>query len=419
MAAAAQEEILRSVSINFRQSKAYLDPNYKMNKVALEEIEELAALNDNPDSTYILKEVMVVGGASPEGSVKYNEYISRKRADRIIQYLETKTDLPDSLFSYKFLGRDWNGLRLLVEQDSLVPYREDVLSLLDHIIDNTRSGESESAGNLTKLKRLHGSKPYIYMYNHLFPQLRASRVQLKFISKPVITPHTVEIEETPIPSEPESIPEIEETIETIEEEPTVVEQPVKPFYMDIHTNLLYDALAVPNIGMQFYLGKNLSINAEWMYGWWKSDPPHRYWRIYGGELALRWWLGKAAHTKPLTGHHIGIYGGALTYDFEWGARGYMGGKPGGSLWDRCNYVGGVEYGFSLPVAKRLNVDFTVGIGYFGGKFLEYLPEDDCYVWQCTKRRNWFGPTKAQISLVWLLGRDNVNDRRKTKKGGGK
>ena len=123
---------------------------------------------------------------------------------------------------------------------------------------------------------------------------------------------------------------------------------------------------------------------------------------------MRKWLGKAAQEKPLTGHHLGIYGQVLTYDFEAGGRGYMGGEPGGTLFDRANFAGGVEYGYALPIARRLNLDFTIGIGYMGGKYYEYKPIDDCYVWQATKQRHYFGPTKLEVSLVWLLGRDNIN-----------
>ena len=59
----------------------------------------------------------------------------------------------------------------------------------------------------------------------------------------------------------------------------------------------------------------------------------------------------------------------------------MGGKPGGTLWDKMNWAAGVEYGYSLPVARRLNIDFTIGVGYWGGTYHEYKPVDDCYVWQ--------------------------------------
>lgn len=90
---------------------------------------------------------------------------------------------------------------------------------------------------------------------------------------------------------------------------------------------------------------------------------------YGGDVTVRKWLGKKAEEKPLTGHHIGVYGQVLTYDFETGGRGYMGGEPGGSLFDRANFVGGIEYGYALPVARRLNLDFSIGIGYMGGNIM--------------------------------------------------
>ena len=211
----------------------------------------------------------------------------------------------------------------------------------------------------------------------------------------------------PVPADTTAV---EEKVDTVV---AVFPETPKPFYLALKTNMLYDVLAVLNIGAELYLGKNWSISGNWMYGWWKKNSSHRYWRIYGGDLAVRYWLGKKASEKPLTGHHIGIYGQAFTYDFEWGGKGYMGGEPGGMLWDKTNYAAGVEYGYSLPIAKRLNIDFTLGVGYWGGKYYKYIPLDGHYVWQATKNRRWFGPTKAEISLVWLLGRGNSNN----KKGG--
>ena len=68
---------------------------------------------------------------------------------------------------------------------------------------------------------------------------------------------------------------------------------------------------------------------------------------------------------------------------------------------RWSWGAGISYGYSHPVGRRLNLDFTIGVGYFGGKYKKYRHIDDCYVWQSTHRLRWFGPTKAEISLVWL------------------
>lgn len=73
--------------------------------------------------------------------------------------------------------------------------------------------------------------------------------------------------------------------------------PVKkrPFCMAVKTNLLYDAVLIPDIGVEFCLGKNWSVAGNWMYAWWKSDRKHNYWRIYGemwscaaGSVGERW-----------------------------------------------------------------------------------------------------------------------------------
>jgi hypothetical protein len=93
----------------------------------------------------------------------------------------------------------------------------------------------------------------------------------------------------------------------------------------------------------------------------------------------------------------------LTYDIELGGRGYLG--------DRWTYAAGVETGYSLPIARRLNIDFNIGIGYLSGHYKEYLPNDKCYIWQVTKQRRWFGPTKIEASLVWLIGHFNHNSKR--------
>lgn len=168
-----------------------------------------------------------------------------------------------------------------------------------------------------------------------------------------------------------------------------------PVRIGIETNLLHDALAVPNIGIGFYWNDRYSLTAGWEHAWWKSDKRHRYWRLYGGDLTFRRWIGKRDTRRAFTGHHLGVYGQLFTFDFEWGKKGWLG--------DEWNYGGGLEYGFALPIARRLHIDFSLGLGYQGGKYKEYLPIEGHYVWQATKRRHYWGVTQAKISLVGWLG----------------
>ena len=389
-----------SVTIRFRQSSAELDMSLGENGKLLEDIKDKLQLNKDDSVYYRLQKVLVVGGASPEGSIAVNKRLSERRAETLFNYLAKYGTFPDSLKHTLFIGRDWKGLLRLADADLNLPYRDETLALLRRIqADADKKG---AADGTARLKAFRGGKPYRYMYEHYFPQLRTSSMYLWY--NPVVLPpfslHTSLKEAFCM-----DVPVLAAPAFTVlaPEEPEE-----KPFYMALKTNLLYDALVTPNIGAEFYLGKNWSAGANWMYAWWKNGSTHKYWRIYGGDIYVRRWFGKKAEEKPLTGHHIGIYGQALTYDFCDGDRGYMGGEPGGTLWDRASFAGGIEYGYSHPIARRLNLDFTIGVGYLGGRYYEYVPDDGCYVWQATKNRKWFGPTKAEVSLVWLIGRGNYN-----------
>ena len=403
-----------TVKVHFSQGRTELDFSRHSNHGAKERIGTIMNRAE-ADSAVVLRGIKVIGAASPEGSVALNRRLSERRAHRLFDYLSSYYSVPDTLLTFRFLGRDWAGLRELVEGDAGVPYREEVLRLLDDILAE-QEGAKRSAGDpLLRLKRLKNGVPYRYMYRELFPELRASTLEVSYERVPFRGVY-IEPEDTVSPENP---PVWIEPVDTAEagtvavDTAAVGEKACRPFYMDIRTNMLYDAAAVPNIGVEFYLGGNISVGANWQYAWWKTDRRHRYWRTYGGDVNVRWWFGSAAHEKPLTGHHLGVYGQVLTYDFEWGGKGYLGGKPGGTLWDKMNWGVGLEYGYSLPVAKHFNIDFTLGVGYLTGEYQEYLPVDGCYVWQATKQRHWFGPTKAEISLVWLIGCDNYN----RKKGG--
>lgn len=261
------------------------------------------------------------------------------------------------------------------------------LRLLEKI--STQDGV-DGQDKLPEFKKLQGGEPYMYMYKHLFPELRSSTVKIWYeAAREKVVTDTLRIH----------------TRDTLYLHDTIaIQVPAKkiPVSMAMTTNLLYDALAVPNIGIEIHLGKSLSLAGNWMYAWWKSDRKHNYWRTYGGDIELRCWFGKKSKERLFTGHHAGIYGQILTYDFELGGKGYLG--------DKWSYGFGGSYGYSIPIIKNLNIDFSLGIGYLWGEYKEYVPRDGHYVWQATRKRKWFGPTKVGVSLVWLIGKKRLTDK---------
>ena len=169
----------------------------------------------------------------------------------------------------------------------------------------------------------------------------------------------------------------------------------KHSFVSVSTNLLYDAVLVPNVGLEFNIWDNWTLSLNGMWAWWTKQDINWYWRVYGGEASVKKYFGRRSKNRSMTGHHVGLYGQALTYDFSVGHFGRM--APNLSI------GGGVEYGYSLPVTNVMNIDFSLGIGYLGGNFYEYIEDEGHYVWRATVKQSWFGPTKAAISLVWLIG----------------
>ncbi len=382
---AVGQEISDSLRIHFQQSKSLFNESVAGNSQFYGSLADLLEMAKRKDVEIV--SITVYGAASPEGGIGYNKGLSKRRADRIASYI---SEIGGGRISPEVVavGRDWKGLYALAVDDCGLPSREATLDLLCRLaMPNDKESEDRM---FAQLKALDGGKPYRYMYNRLFPELRKAGVK-------VVAVYRID----DLVSDSRALLEARACGNPhFNRSGCNAGGAKKAVVCRVKTNMLYDALLVPNGGLEIYLGKNWSIDAYWMYAWWKSDRVHNYWRTYGGDVELRKWLGSAAKRKPLTGHHIGAYAQIVTYDFELGGRGYLA--------DRWSYAAGMSYGYSLPVAKRLNIDFSIGLGYMGGEYKEYLPQDGHYVWQSTKRRHWIGPTKAEISLVWLIGRGNTN-----------
>ena len=381
------QNVSDSAYVHFKQSSPYIDTLYMKNGESLSSFfqQNLRRFND---SLYVLKGVQVIGSSSPEGNLNYNEKLAMQRAQSLSDYIKARLPMEERLLEVASEGANWKELTDMVVETMEVPYRDQVLEVLQK---GYRHNEC-----LWRLKQIAGGKAYRWLSQHMFPSLRRSRVIVSYEKKEIQQP--VLIEELP-----KEEPVVVAPVDTVVTEVVSVPEK-KTVYWVLKTNALYDLALVPNIGVEIYAGKQWSVAANWMYAWWNSS--NRYWRIYGGDVEARRWFGKKAEEKPLLGHHVGAYAQLFTYDMTFNGRGYLG--------DKWSYAVGLSYGYSLPIAPQFNLDFNIGLGYMGGKYKEYKRIEGHSVWQVTKNRNWFGPTKAEVSLVWLLG-----DVLKNKQKGGR
>jgi len=395
----------------FPVGRSILDLSYRENGLGIDSF--LSDIRSRQEYS-MLRSIRLRSGASPEGNSAQNRRLSDERLASLRTVIRERLSVPDSVFVCFSSGEDWEGLSTLIGESGM-PYRNEALRILrDTPVWVVRGGKVVDSRK-RQLMNLRGGSVWRYMTEHFFPELRnCTLVECEF--EPAISGNDPEITTLQKEAEPRDTVILHDTVERVVviRDTVQVSIPVSSgprlFYMALRTNLLYDVALVPNIGAEFYLGHGWSLGGNWIYAWWKSDRRHNYWRIYGGELNIRKYFGLRASEKPLAGHHLGLYGQLFTYDFEVGGTGYMGGRPGGTLWEKMNYAAGLEYGYSLPVTHRLNLDFVIGVGYWGGEYHKYIPIDDCYVWKKTWQRHWFGPTKAEVSLVWLIGRGNHNEK---------
>lgn len=421
------ETLTDSVKVSFAAGSWLFDTALGNNREAMGvfvgQVRE-AAQEDN------IEKIVVSGYTSPEGPSDSNLKLATQRCDEIASYIALHAGINSQYIQKKPEGVDWSELRRLAAENPEMPSQRKVIEILD----NTPLWIYNATGQIVdgrkkQLMEVAGGNAWNWMLTYIFPELRnavAVVLYLKHSESPkqesTLTTdlaEQTELSETPDvsdPSEQNDLSDLSESENLTEQTDSIAPiAPIAPknFYMAVKTNMLFDAMLVPNLSAEFYLGKNISIYGEWMYAWWKNNRRHRYWQTYGGDIGLRWWFGKKAHSKPLTGHHLGIFVGAYIFDFEWGNTGYLGGKPGGTLWDRCLIDSGIEYGYSLPIGKRINIDFSIGFGYLSGHYIKYYPFDNDYYREKEYKMRYFGPTKAEITLVWLIGRGNTNK----KKGG--
>lgn len=189
----------------------------------------------------------------------------------------------------------------------------------------------------------------------------------------------------------------------------------------VKTNLLYDATATMNLGIEFGIAPKWTIDIEGNYNpftWnkgrrWKSlfvQPELRYWtcnRFAGHFFALQATAGKADVKFQHLGKWLKKYD-FINADFANFKNHRIEGK----------FVGGsIGYGYDWAIAKHWNIEFEIAAGYL------YLFDLDSYTpdprrrytaeWQRWDKgqmvqtakdahKHYVGPTKAAISLVYVF-----------------
>lgn len=151
--------------VQFKVGSHVIDMGIPGNRELLDAVgKAFRLIIDDPNAS--LKQVVIAGYASPEGTLAFNTALAQRRAESFKDYLLDNLEMPrdENLFELYNGREDWEGLRRLVAASNM-DYRQEVLDIID-------SYTIEQEERKTKLKQLAGGGPYAYMLANFYPSLR-------------------------------------------------------------------------------------------------------------------------------------------------------------------------------------------------------------------------------------------------------
>lgn len=168
----------------------------------------------------------------------------------------------------------------------------------------------------------------------------------------------------------------------------------------IKTNLLYDATATVNIGVEIGLAPKWTLDVSGNLNAWNWND-HTKWKHWLFQPEARYWF-----CDRFSRHFIGVHAIGAAFNFG-GINNNISflGTDFSVLKDKryqgYAYGGGVAYGFAFMLSKYINLELEAGIGY---AYLDYeiFNCSGCGRKEGRDNHHYVGPTKAAVNLVFVL-----------------
>ncbi len=378
-------------SIYFKTGSYIIDKGYMNNYSSLIQLDNFVSKLENQ---YQIDSLVVGGTCSIEGAYRTNSLLALRRAESVKSMIIRNYPLIDKrIIAFNIQPENWEDFRMMLKSDNMLPYRESVMSILDMKIS---LDEKEHL-----LRSIHGNEVWKYLVQNYFNRLRNSRTSLRITlnagTQKDIIRDTVFVEK--IIKKTVFVPQIYRSVEYIEPEYTL-----KPLFA-LKTNLLYDAVTALNIGLEVPIGKRWSIAGEWISPWWLLDNGKNSFQILNANIEGKYWFGKRDYRPQLTGWFMGLTTGIGRYDIKLGDVGNQG------EFFMLGLTGG--YAHTINKTGSLRLEYSLGLGYLRARNTSYTVQQfmqNQWSLVCKEKslENWYGPIKAQVSLVWLINKKVIN-----------
>ena len=170
----------------------------------------------------------------------------------------------------------------------------------------------------------------------------------------------------------------------------------------IKTNLLYDATATINLGLEFGLGEKWTMDLSGNFNPFRFHEGRR-WKHFMVQPELRYWT-----CDRFAGHFFAIHAMGGMYDV--GNIDFLKFKILNADFENMKnkrYEGwmagvGVGWGYDWILSKHLNLEFEAAVGYMYANHDKYLPYNSHVPYIKNADRHFVAPTKLALSLVYVF-----------------
>lgn len=374
-------------SLYYYQDRINIQEDYLDNARQIRRIRDILTKSPHIDS------IAIYAYASPEGAPRRNDWLAQKRAEAARDFILSNLPndsviLPENIVLHP-MGENWNGLHKELEANYYRKNRDAVLAIM--------SSKVSTETKKRQLKQLDNGTTYNWIIKHHMPYLRMATWLCVYMQIPEFVP--------------EGIPDMTIKGELLPTNklstPPLVPLRKQSTILALKTNLLYDAATLLNYSLELPFGNRCSALWYHQFPWWRWGEANNQYCIrflsIGGEG--RWWfkpeprvqMGKCVQRDKFMGHFIGLYAESGMWDFEWDRAICHQGE---------HWSVGMSYGYAIPIGRRLNLECSISLGYTSIAYRKFEPSEDYEIlWRDPikhGRWNYWGPTKAQISLVYPI-----------------
>ena len=408
LAAAAKGQYATDTTVvYYNRGRSDIDFSLCNNKAALERF--IRRFNaESGDSIRYLVSFRLDAYSSPDGITVANKRLSENRAKRLLEYIRSHIDFPESLLTVQSHGIDWAGLESQVAERD-IPYKDEVLDVLRNTPEWIYDDDNRVIdGRKHRLGMLRGGVPYNYLMEHVFPLLRRSCVTLSYTVEQTATPQPQQSVGEPAAEQPAAEPEQPRQAVVAQPEPVPVlpSADKRAFHplLAVKTNLLYWAgvmpdfkhyTFVPNLEIEYFFKEHWSLSATGNY-MKRSYGNDDFFSISAWSVEPRWWFKGDGRFRWF---YLGAYGQVGDYDVQ-NNRTALDGTTG-KLWGA-----GLSAGAAIPFSNRLGLEVGIRGGDRHAGMKEYVHEAPDYFLERKGTDNHWGVTGIKASLYYRFGKGN-------------